>query len=254
MAYRNFEKQREAQRRYDDKRAGRTRNFATVVYPESAPSDWLATLADLHVPAFVSPLHDSDLDPDGKVKKPHFHVLLMFENVKNFETQVKPIFDSIGGVGRELVQSARGYARYLCHLDNPEKHQYEPMDVKCFGGVDFFDIIGLPGDRYKAIGEMMDWVQATGCMSFAELSNFAKSSRQDWFRMLCDNSSFFMDKYIKSLGWQQRYFCERENFPQAGAADPDPEAVQDSSLDERQGSSLDNDQRCNQDNQSSSAE
>lgn len=131
MPIKDPEKKRAAQKRADEKRAGRTRNFATVVYPESAPADWMDRLNDYHVAALVSPLHDRDTNPSGEPKKPHYHVMLIFEGPKEFETQVKPIFDDIGGVGREMVNSARGYARYLCHLDNPEKAQYDPAEVRC---------------------------------------------------------------------------------------------------------------------------
>ena len=41
---------------------GRTRSYATVVYPESAP-DFLERLNDLKVPCFVSPLHDKEINP-----------------------------------------------------------------------------------------------------------------------------------------------------------------------------------------------
>ena len=43
------------------KKDTRRRNFATIVYPDSAPENWLKILASHHVPACVSPLHDSDL-------------------------------------------------------------------------------------------------------------------------------------------------------------------------------------------------
>ena len=98
----------------------RTRNFATVVYPESAPDNWQEILSEQFVPAFISPLHDNDLNPTGEVKKPHYHVMIMFDSVKTRE-QAQDIFNLIGGVGCEIVQSLRGYARYLCHLDNPDK-------------------------------------------------------------------------------------------------------------------------------------
>ena len=39
---------------------GRTRNYATVVYPESAPEGWQSILEDQFVSAFISPLHDCD--------------------------------------------------------------------------------------------------------------------------------------------------------------------------------------------------
>lgn len=48
----------------------------------------------------------------------------MFDGVKTIE-QAKDLFEQIGGVGCEKVNSIRGYARYLCHLDNPEKAQYD---------------------------------------------------------------------------------------------------------------------------------
>ena len=50
-----------------NKGSGRFRNFATVVYPESAPADWLTVLDSLHVPAFVSPLHDADVNADNTI-------------------------------------------------------------------------------------------------------------------------------------------------------------------------------------------
>ncbi len=46
----------------------RTRNFATVVYPESAPENWMRILEEHRVPALISPLHDKDVDADGKKK------------------------------------------------------------------------------------------------------------------------------------------------------------------------------------------
>ena len=54
----------------------RFRNFATVVYPESAPEGWQETLSEQFVPAFISPLHEKDINPTGEPKKPHYHVLI----------------------------------------------------------------------------------------------------------------------------------------------------------------------------------
>ena len=109
---------------------GRTRNFATIVYEESAPKNWKEILQDFFVPVFISPYHDKDVNPDGTPKKPHWHVLIMFESVKTRE-QATELFSRINGVGCEKVNSLRGYARYLCHLDNPEKFQYDLDDVSC---------------------------------------------------------------------------------------------------------------------------
>lgn len=183
--------------------AGRTRNYATVVYPESAPENWQEILSDLKVPAFISPLHDKDLNPTGEHKKQHYHVMLVFEGVKTPD-QAKAIFDQIKGVGCEAVQSLRGYARYLCHLDNPEKAQYSVEDVRCLCGADYVGAIGLVTDKYKAIGEMIDFCVQEGIYSYANLLIYCRNERYDWFRVLCDNGTVVMKEFLKSLDWTNR--------------------------------------------------
>lgn len=178
----------------------RTRNFATVVYPESAPENWKSILFDQCISSFISPLHDSDLDPDGELKKPHWHVMLMYEGPKTIE-QAQSVIDIIGGVGCEVVQSQRGYARYLCHLDNPDKHQYSVDDVICVSGADYLSVIGLPTDRLKAISEMLRYCRENNIISYAILMDYAMEFRYDWFRVLCENGSYPVMSYLKSLSW-----------------------------------------------------
>ena len=180
----------------------RFRNFATVVYPDSdnTSEDWLSVLQDWKTPVLVSPFHDQDVNVTGEPKKPHYHVLIMFEGMKS-QDQVRELFDQIGGVGLETVNSLRGYARYLCHLDNPDKHQYFPGDVLAFGGCDYIDMIGLPCDRYEVIGEMIDYCEAERIVSYATLLVYARHNRQDWFRILCDSGTIVMKEYLKSFGW-----------------------------------------------------
>lgn len=181
---------------------GRLRNFATVVYPESAPENWKEILAGHFIPCFVSPLHDKDLNPTGEPKKSHHHVILMFEGKKSME-QAKSIFETIGGVGCEPVNSLRGYARYLCHLDNPEKAQYLPEQVRSMCGADYTTTIGLVIDKYKAIGEMIDFCRGSGILSYSELLEYCREERSDWFRVLCDNGTVVMKEYLKSKSWEQ---------------------------------------------------
>lgn len=181
----------------------RTRNYGCMVYPESAPSNWQEILADEKIPAFISPLHDRDIDVQNQPKKPHYHVMIMFEGVKTTE-QAREIFDKIGGVGCEIIQSIRGYARYLCHMDNPEKAQYNPEDVRSLGGADYTATVGLATDKYKAIREMIEWCNEKGVYCYADLLMYASSERYDWFRILCDCGTVVMKEYLKSMEWKAR--------------------------------------------------
>ena len=181
----------------------RKRNFATVIYPESAPENWREILAGYFVPAFVSPLHDKDVNATGEPKKAHHHVMVMFEGKKSDE-QVKTMFDSIGGVGLERVESLRGYARYLCHLDNPEKAQYNPSDVVSMNGSDYSYTIGIVADKYKAVREMIAFCKANQIVSYAELLEYASAEQDTWFRILCDSGTVVMKEYLKSVSWGMR--------------------------------------------------
>lgn len=181
--------------------SSRARVWATVVYPESAPDDWLSILGTHCIPTFVSPLHDSDLNPTGEMKKPHYHVLFMFDGKKSDE-QVREIIYTFSGVGCERVASVRGYARYLCHLDNPEKAQYNTADVVCFGGSDYLTTIGLVTDKYLAIGDMIDFCDLNEVFSYASLLRYCRANRPDWFRVLCDNGTVVMKEFLKSKSWE----------------------------------------------------
>lgn len=179
---------------------GRTRNFATVVYPDSAPKNWQEILSEQFIPALISPLHDLDTNPDGEVKKAHWHVILAYEQVKTKE-QAEEVIKKISGVGCEVVQSLRGYARYLCHLDNPEKHQYSIEDVRALCGADYSAAIGLPTDKYKAIREMIEYIKQNDMYSYSELLDYCSQERFDWFRVLCDNGTVVVKEYLKSRLW-----------------------------------------------------
>lgn len=176
----------------------RFRNFATVVYPESVPDNWIDVLTDFHLPVMISPLHDQDLNPTGEKKKPHYHVLFMYEGKKSME-QALEIVDAIRGVGCEVIHSIRGYARYLCHLDNPEKAQYKVDDVKCLSGADYMSVIGLAIDKYKTLSEMQEFCRDNNIFSFADLADYARQERFDWFRILADCGAFYMKTYLRSI-------------------------------------------------------
>lgn len=180
----------------------RTRNFATIIYLDSASSNWQDILSNMKIPIFISPYHNKDINPDGEEKKGHYHVMFMYDSVKSLAQAVENV-KLINGVGCEIINSTRGYARYLCHLDNPEKYQYSIDDVKSLCGADYHGIISLVTDKYQIIGEMQDFCDKYNVTSFYLLAKYARKNNSNWYRSLCDNSSFYMKEYLKSKSWSQ---------------------------------------------------
>lgn len=179
----------------------RKRNWAFVVYPESAPEDWREQLRGMLVPGFISPLHDSDVNADGEAKKPHWHVMLTFKGLKSYE-QVKEITDALNAPAPQECKDVRAYARYLIHADNPEKAQYQVGDVESLAGADYLEKIKCAADTDTAIGEMMDWCMEQGCFSFYRLSNYARHNRPDWFRVITSSRTVFLVAWLKSMQWE----------------------------------------------------
>lgn len=182
--------------------SGRSTNWATIVYPESAIANWKETLDDLHLDVLISPLHNRDVNPTGEPKKAHYHVLFRFPSVQT-QNQVKEITDTIGSVGVERIASFRNYARYLCHLDNPDKARYDENDVIAFGALSYFDIIAVPDDKYQVIGEMIDFCELNKIVSYAQLLRITRKYKQSWYRALCDNASWVMKEYLKASMWER---------------------------------------------------
>lgn len=189
-------------------KVARTRNYATVVYLDSCADNWFEIIAESKTPVLISPLHDKDKNANGEDKKPHYHVQVLFDSVKTKE-QAKEFFDTFGGVGCEVVNSCRAYARYLCHLDNPEKAQYSIDDVKCFGGADYISLIGTASDKAKAIREMIVYIEENDITCFSDLCLFTSENKSDWFDCLINSGAYFIKEYIKSRTWKLHHEEEK---------------------------------------------
>lgn len=176
----------------------RTRNWSAIVYPESAPENWRDILDDEHIEWVESPIHDKDLDPTGEPKKPHVHILLLFGGPKTYE-QVLELLKPLNCTIPVKCHNAKSLVRYFAHLDNPDKHQYGINEIKVHGGVDLSDLLKpSASERYGYIAEMQIYVKKNNIMEIQDLMDYAREQRyDDWHPVLCD-STFAIDKYIKS--------------------------------------------------------
>ena len=105
----------------EKKQVAKTRGYACVIYTDSAPENWKERLIETHIPALISPYHDKDVNADGGPKKPHYHVMIIFDGPRT-KNQAEEVLTPIGAANGEVkaLNSITGYARYLCHLDNPD--------------------------------------------------------------------------------------------------------------------------------------
>lgn len=178
----------------------RTLNWCIVVYPDSAPSNWRDILDDLHIEWVESPLHDMDVNPGtGELKKPHWHVLLMFGSVKTYE-QVCEVIAPLNCPIPQRCFSVKGNVRYMVHKDNPDKYQYDQSAIVAHGGYDIADAFkASASERYTLIRDMCAYVRANDICEFQDLVDYAMQEHfDDWFPLLCDSCAYVVGQYIKS--------------------------------------------------------
>lgn len=188
------------------KKDTRSRIFAFIVYPDSinTPDNWLDILREFHIPCFVSPLHKDGYDPEGLGKKPHHHIMLVFEGNKSDE-QISEIKDPVGGVGICKVKSKVGYARYLCHLDEDDKIKYNVSDVIQYGGLDYLTFIESESDIDLCFCEIEDFIDKHNVFSFYALSRYCSKYRKDWARLLRHSGAVYFREYLKSRKWSEEH-------------------------------------------------
>lgn len=181
-------------------REARTRNWTFVLYEDSAPDNWADILDSEHIEWIESPWHDKDINGDGKPKKKHKHIALLFGGMKTYE-QVKQITDKLNSPIPERVHNTKALVRYMAHLDNPEKAQYDVNEIKGHGGVDLAEMLRpSSSERYTLIRDMIAYIKQNKITEFQDLMDYAAAEHfEDWFPLLCDNSAFVIGQYIKSV-------------------------------------------------------
>ena len=184
------------------------RNWTFLIYPDSCKENYRDILNGLHIQWVESPLHDQDIRANGENKKPHIHVVLCFEGNKSY-SQICDIANSVNGVIAPLdspedcprVNSIRGMVRYLIHIDDPDKHQYERDKIITHGGMDIEQYFTYAQAIVKRIiMEMMTFCDAMSIYEFSDLLDYALNNRyDDWYDLLTvGHQAWIIKTYIDS--------------------------------------------------------
>lgn len=182
----------------------RSREWVFILYPESAPKDWENQLKDLHITFVISPIHDKDKNPDGTLKKEHYHILLSFNSVKSY-SQIKEITDKLNQPIPQICHNKSAQIRYFIHLDDPEKYQYSRSDIKTYGRIDLDTYFKFSvDDELRIVDEILDYCAVARITEFFELVDYVRKNNRDWFRYINKNS-WLIKEYLKS-----KHFHEKE--------------------------------------------
>lgn len=105
----------------------------------------------------------------------------------------------------ERISGLTGAVRYLTHMDNPEKYQYDNTEIQVFGGFDLESCLALStGDKRQALKEMLGFISDNNIMHLKDFADYCMSDRAPagWFELLTERNTLFIKEYIKS-NWQK---------------------------------------------------
>lgn len=213
-----------------DEISGRTRTWLFLVYPTkemcekfglsydgrdgygSCPDNWREILDSFHVPWVESPLHDADINGDGTEKKPHWHIMLLFDSVKSYE-QVSIFSSVVNGSFPIKCRSMRGSVRYFLHLDNPDKAQYKRADMHGHCGADVDKLLELStSEKSVLLNQILDFIVEDDIVEYADILDYSRLWRPDWYDLIVSSYTLVLRTYLQSRrnkDTHQRYFLDR---------------------------------------------
>ena len=174
------------------------RYWTFVLYPESAPEDWRQQLQLSGLMCAISPVHDRDVNPDGEVKKAHYHIILCYGNTTTY-SNVKRLTDSLSQPIPQPLDQVRGMYRYFTHKDNPDKAQYSDDDIVSINGFDIRDFVDLTSSEVDNIKRsIQSLILELNITEYSVLMDYLLSyDNQDFYSVAASNTIFF-NTYLSS--------------------------------------------------------
>lgn len=173
------------------------RYFTFLVYPESAPENWIEILKRSHLQFAISPLHQ----PDEEVSKPHYHVIYHHGNPVNLSCAKDFIPEEVPANGYvEPARAPRNLQRYLIHLDDPDKEQFDG------GVVDIQVLNGFPLDltrdfsaaeRREQRRKVHEFIRDYDICEYSDLLDYLADFDLDLYDYACNHTILF-NTYITS--------------------------------------------------------
>ncbi len=175
------------------------RNWAFILYPESAPANWQEILQQTGLLIAISPLHDKDLDPNNELKKAHFHIILCYSGPTSFNV-VKKITDNLNSPIPIPLEAVRGYYRYFTHQDNPDKYQYNESEIINLNGFNIRDFVDLTYSEINSIKkELQKIIRQNNIFEYSDLLDFLLDNDFDNFWEVASSNTYFFNTYITSF-------------------------------------------------------
>lgn len=180
----------------------KARHWSILVYPESAPEDWVELIAQTHLAFAISPLHDKDVDKNGELIKSHWHVILSWDGPQR-ATAAKRIAEMVGAPEPIKLESIRGAYRYFTHKDDRHKYQYGEEDIRIYNGFDISNHIAFTKEeKYEAFTKIRSLIRQKNIIEYEDLLDELEEVDYSLLKVAYDNTHM-LNAVLKSRRHKQ---------------------------------------------------
>lgn len=176
----------------------KSRNWTFILYPESAPIDWLSQLKLTGLPFAISPEHNLDVDKNGELLKPHRHCFVRFPTARGY-TSVLSLTKSLNATIPQKVYSVKGLYEYFIHNGLENKYHYDPADIITGNGFD------LDEKSVNPLPDIFSLIKKERLFEFSLFMDFLVDNRPDLLDIMCNQRYYWIvNKYIESYRFNMK--------------------------------------------------
>ena len=168
------------------------RNWAFILYPESAPKDWRDQLVKTGLPICISPLHNKDINEGtNEPKKAHHHVIMCYSGPTSYNV-VKGLTDKLNCPIPQPLESVKGAYDYLTHENNPEKAHYDKKEISYINGFDIADFADMSkSELTRLIRDIHNIIITNDIVEYSDLL--------DWLMINDDSNELYAVAYSHTI-------------------------------------------------------
>ena len=211
----------------EKKKEAKKREWTFLIYPESAPEDWRDIIRQRGIVAAASPLHDRDINADGTPKKPHHHIIVVYDGPTTYNNVLALSQGELNGTIPKVLDSPRGMYTYFTHEDNPEKAQYEKKDIEHFNGFNITDLCMLKASEIFEIKcRVVQFIDDNEITEYATLIRCLLMAQMKDELQVATESTYFFDRYISSTRNAPSASSKKKKPPLLDAKIPTPKSTE----------------------------
>lgn len=212
--------------------ADKSRSWGFILYPESAPDNWLEILDMTGIPIAISPCHDKDLDKEGNLLKPHYHVVVYRKGPTTFKAMAR-LSRSLNATRPIELWSLKGSVKYLNHSNAKNKFQYSQNDIMYLN--EFPSVEQLSEETDMEILQktrILKYIRENSICEYADLVDAYVEMGDDEALTLISTNTYFFNTYLRSSVFRSATAEQKEHFnatvdfpvPSLDVYDPDKDA------------------------------